>query len=111
MVLLDAGESRVERYWQNDNPQILDIVGKMTVTLEGGHADENYTRIEVTTLDGRRIRREGEHFAYDRWNDREEMRKAGEGLLPAAKLERACDLIERLPELDDVGELMACLTP
>lgn len=110
MVLLDGGESNVERYDQVDNPELVSIIGTMQVTLEAGH-DERYARIEVTTQDGRRFAREGEEFAYPRLDDRAELSVAGQGLLPPEKLSRAADLLADLPGVGDVGELMECFAP
>jgi 2-methylcitrate dehydratase PrpD len=107
MMLLDGGESRYERYWQNDNPQILDIVARTTVTLKPTDND-NYARVQVTTTDGRVIAREGVTFEYPRWDDRAELLSAGAGVFEEAKLQRASDLLDRLAEVEDVAELMAC---
>ena len=111
MVLLDRGESKHERYSQPDNPELLAIVGKMRVTLESGHASDDYTRIEVQTVDGRRLRREGHEFFYPRWDDAAELLAAGRAFLPEAQLRRAAELLANLPELADVSELMECFAP
>lgn len=110
MLILDGGESRYERYWQNDNPELLDLVGRMGVTLIATDND-NFARIEVTTTDGRRLAREGVSFEYPRWDDRAELLAAGRGVFDEAKLDRGADLLEGLEELEDVGELMACFVP
>jgi 2-methylcitrate dehydratase PrpD len=111
MVLLDRGESRHERYSQPDNPELLTIVRKMRVTLEAGHASDDYTRIEVRTVDGRQLRREGHEFFYPRWDDAAELLAAGRALLPEEQLRRAAELLANLPELGDVSELMECFVP
>jgi 2-methylcitrate dehydratase PrpD len=111
MVLLDRGESRAERYSQPDHPDLLAIVGKMRVTLESGHASDDYTRIEVHTVDGRRLRRAGHEFFYPRWDDAAELLAAGRGFLPETQLRRAAELLANLSDLADVSELMQCFVP
>jgi 2-methylcitrate dehydratase PrpD len=111
MVLLDGGESRLERYSQPQLPELLAIVGRMHVTLEPGHASDDYARIEVTTTDGRHLRREGHQFVYARWDDREELIAAGREKLPHDQLARAADMLANLSEVDDVAGLMACFIP
>jgi hypothetical protein len=110
MLILDGGESHYERYWQNDNPELLDIVRRMTVTLVP-HEDDNFAHIEVTTTDGRRLSREGVFYQYPRWDDRAELLTAGESILSVHQLRRAADLLDDLPNVADVAELMGCFRP
>jgi 2-methylcitrate dehydratase PrpD len=107
MLILDGGESRFERYWQNDNPDLLELVRRMTVTLVP-HEDDNFARIDVTTTDGRRLSREGVAFSYPRWDDRAELLAAGKSVLPEDQLRRAANLLDDLPNVADVAELMSC---
>jgi 2-methylcitrate dehydratase PrpD len=107
MLVLDGGESHYERYWQNENPELLEIVRRMMVTLVP-HEDDNFARIAVTTTEGRRLSREGVAFEYPRWDDQAELLAAGGSVLPADQLRRAADLLDDLPNVADVGELMGC---
>ena len=108
MVLVDQGETRFERYYEPEHPQILGIVHRIRISFEGGHRDERYARFDLVTKDGRRFRREGEAHVFPALDIAAEIVAAADGRVPERKLVRATELLARLAELDDVGELMEC---
>jgi 2-methylcitrate dehydratase PrpD len=109
MVLVDGGETKFERYLEPENVDILGVTGRTRIAFEPGHRDERYARFELVTKDGRRYRREGEEYAFPPLDLAAEIVAAGSGRVPERKLVRATELLARLGELRDVGELMDCL--
>jgi 2-methylcitrate dehydratase PrpD len=108
MVVVDGGETKFERYYEPENPDILRVVGKTHVTFESGHSFERYARFELITKDGRRFQREGETYEFPPLDLAAEIVAAGAGIVPEKKLVRATELLARLDALGDVGELMEC---
>jgi 2-methylcitrate dehydratase PrpD len=111
MVIVDGGETKFERYYEPENPDILRVVSAMHITFEHGHADERYARFELLTKDGRRFRREGETHEFAPLDLAAEIVTAGAGLVAEKKLVRATELLARLDALGDVGELTECFAP
>lgn len=111
MVIVDGGETRFERYYEPENPDILRVVSTMHITFEPGHSDERYARFELLTKDGRRFRREGETHEFAPLDLAAEIVTAGADLVPEKKLVRATELLARLDAVGDVGELMECFAP
>jgi hypothetical protein len=64
MVIVDAGETNFARYYEPENPDILRVVGRTSLTFEKGHADERYARFALRTKDGRAFEREGERYEF-----------------------------------------------
>jgi len=108
MVIVDKGETNFARYYEPDEPLILGVVGRMRVSLEKGHPNERYVRLEVATKDGRRLRREGEDHVFAPLDITKEIVTAGAGRVAETKLVRATELLARLDAVDDVGALMEC---
>jgi 2-methylcitrate dehydratase PrpD len=108
MVIVDRGVTDWARYHQPDSAEILAIVRKMTVRYADG-LPERYARIEVTTVDGRRLIREGTSYEFPPVDVREQILAAGERLLPRTKLHEAAEMAAALPDLRDVGLLMRSL--
>jgi 2-methylcitrate dehydratase PrpD len=111
MVVVDAGETKFERYYEPENPDILRVVGRTHITFEPGHNFERYARFELITKDGRRFQREGETYKFPPLDLAAEIIAAGAGIIPEKKLVRATELLARLDALGDVGELMECFAP
>jgi 2-methylcitrate dehydratase PrpD len=109
VVLLD-GAPREERFEQFDNPEILDIVDKVEVRLVAGRPIR-YARVRVTTTDGTEVSAEGDTFVFPRVNWESWLARDGVRVVPKEKIERLAELIARLDEVDDVGEVMSCTTP
>ena len=107
MVIVDRGETNFARYYEPDNPEILGLVGRTTLTFESGHP-ERYVGFELVTRDGRHFQREGETYEFPPLDLAAEIVVAGAGLVPEKKLVRATELLARLDKLGDVGELMEC---
>jgi len=110
MLIVDGGDTDFARYDQPDNAELLGLVSRMRVGFVDGRV-ERYAKLELTTTDGRRHVREGEDFAFPRLDARAELVAAGRDLVPESKLLRAAELLERLPSLGEVGELMECFIP
>ncbi len=110
MLIVDGGDTDFARYDQPDNAELLGLVSRMRVGFVDGRV-ERYAKLELTTTDGRRHVREGEDFAFPRLDARAELVAAGRDLVPEPKLLRAAELLERLPSLGEVGELMECFIP
>ena len=108
MVVVDGGETKFERYYEPENPDILHVVSTMRITFEPGHSDERYARFELLTKDGRRFEREGETYEFPPLDLAAEIIAAGAGLVEEKRLVRATELLSRLDALNDVGELMEC---
>jgi 2-methylcitrate dehydratase PrpD len=111
MVVVDGGETKFERYYEPENPDILRVVGKMSVAFETGHRDERYARFALRTKDGRVFEREGERYEFPPLDLAAEIVGAGAGLVPERKLVRATELLARLDAVSDVAELMECFAP
>jgi 2-methylcitrate dehydratase PrpD len=109
MVILDRGETDFARYYEPADPDIASVLARFELHFETGHRDERYTRFELSTRDGRRYVREGESHTFPRLDPAAEIRRAGEGLVPDARLRSAGALMERLETLDDVAALMAAV--
>ena len=108
MVLADEGETRFGRYYEPEDPEILSVVGRISISFEPGHRDERYARFVLMTRDGRRFHREGEEHVFPPLDMAAEIVAAGDGRVPERKLARAAELLAALGELGDVGELMEC---
>ena len=111
MVIVDGGETRHERYFEPEDPDILGVVAKIDLAFEKGHPDERYTRIAVHTTDGRTFEREGDAWEFPPRDLAAELVAAGQGLVPERKLVRATELLARLDEVSDVSEVMECFAP
>jgi hypothetical protein len=112
IMLLDGGIDP-KRYDAIDAPEIRDLMGKVELRW----LDDSppwYTRIEITTKDGRTLKADGE-----RWDEpkggkggwRDWLPGDGERLLGKAKFDRMEDLVAHLERVDDVVEVMACVVP
>ena len=111
MVIVDRGETNYARYYEPENPDILRVVGRTSLTFEKGHADERYARFALRTKDGRVFEREGERYEFPPLDLAAEIVAAGAGLVPEQKLVRATELLARLDAVSDVAELMECFAP
>jgi 2-methylcitrate dehydratase PrpD len=99
--------ARRERF---DDPVVARQAAKIDMTLEPGHPIR-YARLAVHLADGRVLDAEGDDFTFPRSEWLPTLLRDGERLVPAARLERALELISRLEEVEDIGELLACLRP
>jgi 2-methylcitrate dehydratase PrpD len=111
MVIVDAGETNFARYYEPENPDIVRVVGRISLTFEKGHTDERYARVALHTKDGRVFEREGERHEFPPLDLAAEILAAGSGLVPERKLLRATELLARLDAVSDVAELMECFEP
>ena len=74
-------------------------------------ASVRYARLQVTTTDGRVLVAQGDEFTYEPESPEQILTREADGVLPAGKIERACELIDGLEDVSDVAELTACLVP
>ncbi len=109
IILLD-GRIDFARYDQLDNPDILDVVDRMSVTLTP-QTNTRYARIRITTVDGRTIERQGDDYVFPPIDGAAWLSRDGEQLVPRANLERFATMVQDLEQVEDIGELMTLLTP
>jgi len=114
VVLLD-GRMALDRYAADadvNDPAVASVMQIIHLTFEDGHG-ENYCRIEVYMIDGSKLVREAETFAYQFpptvWGDW--LQERGSRLLPLKQLKQLEHLVSDLENLDDVSKLMACVVP
>lgn len=109
IILLD-GRIDFARYEQLDNPEILTVIEKISVTL-APHRNTRYARVRITTFDGRTFEREGQDYAFAPIDAIAWLSRDGEKFVSRANLERFATLARNLEKVQDVGELMAHLVP
>jgi 2-methylcitrate dehydratase PrpD len=109
MVIVDGGETDCARYDEPDHPEIEAILSRVDLRFEAGHDDERFTRFKVVMRDGRHFVREGERYTFPPLDAAAEVRIAGRGRVPDARLASASELVRRLDEVGDVTELMSNL--
>ncbi len=109
LLLLD-GELRMERYREVDNPEILEVVARTKFRFVSGKSIR-YARTEVLTRDGHTFVMEGDEFAFEPHSLEQMIRSGTEQLLGEEKTARCIALVEGLEAVEDVADLMACLTP
>ena len=109
-VLLVDGDLRLKRYEDVDNPDIRRIMDRTEVDFVDGKS-VRYAGLQVTTTDGRVLVAQGDEFTYEPESPEQILTRDADGVLPAGKIERACELIDGLEDVSDVAELTACLVP
>jgi 2-methylcitrate dehydratase PrpD len=108
IVLLD-GTIDSSRYAQFDSPEILDIARRGEAILEEGHPIR-YARLEIMTRSGERYVRESDNHVFPREGWLEWLTRHADGQLPRDRLARLEQLVANLEAVDDVSELLACVS-
>ena len=107
IILLD-GKIDTARYDQRENPEILSQAGKVKVSL-AAHKNTRYARVQIRTTDGRSFTREGEDYVFAPLDGVSWLSKDGEKFVDRRRLVHFVELVQSLEDIQDVGELMACL--
>ena len=120
-LALVNGEVASERYREGNlnDTATAETMRKITTNFEEGHGQARYCRLEVHTVDGRKLVRDSTHseisetftFPFPRtvWGDW--LRSDGRRVLPEQQLQCLEDLIGDLENVRDISELMACVVP
>ncbi len=98
-----------------NDAKIAEIMGKISMTFEPGHGDGRYCRIEVQTIDDRKLTRDSEHspisekftFSFPQSDWSGWLHEDGSKKLSAHQLERLEQHIVHLEALDDVSKMMS----
>jgi 2-methylcitrate dehydratase PrpD len=98
------------RYTLHRDAQFEKALGKIHLRFESGRPIR-YCRIEITTNASELHTAEGDDhvfppFAWDSW-----LAEGGRGVISDEQLRRLVNLVDDLEDVDDVGELTACLAP
>jgi 2-methylcitrate dehydratase PrpD len=111
-VALIVGDFNPQSYQENlSDPRFVATMHLVKLHTERGHDVPRYSRIEVTTRDGRRLVRENSNVVYPfpRTDWGPWLARDGASVLSAAKLTALEQMIVDLEHLSDVGALMALL--
>jgi 2-methylcitrate dehydratase PrpD len=115
LVLLE-GKVAGERYENEgivNDATVAATMQKINLAFENGHDSMRWSRIEVSTTDGRKLTREADNFSFpfprEAWG--EWLQKDGKRLLPKGKLRRLEDMVGALEKVEDVSEMLALLAP
>jgi 2-methylcitrate dehydratase PrpD len=107
IILLD-GHIDFARYEHPNAPEILAVTKRVRISL-ATHANIRYARVAMTTRDGQRYEREGDHYEFPPLDALAWLARDGEGFVPRAQLEAFAAGVRTLETMSDVGPLMALL--
>lgn len=107
VVLLDV-ETRLSRFDELDNPEILSLVERIEIEFIDGKPIR-YAKVEVRRKDGSLLTREGYDFHFPSDSAETILRRDAADLLPETKLGRFLELHDRLETLPDIAPLVECL--
>lgn len=82
------------------------MIRRIHTTFEPGHGNLRYSRMRVALADGRVIEREGEDYTFPPIDVRDELARAGHGVLADDAARRGADMLVALDEVSNVRELM-----
>ena len=94
-ILLLDGEQDPARYEDFRNPEIVDVLDKMSVDFVP-NKPVRYTRIELETKAGETFIKEGDDFQFSPDQTRLVLERDGAGVLPDKNIERAIELLDDL---------------
>jgi 2-methylcitrate dehydratase PrpD len=109
-VVVADGIVNVARYEQFDDPTIRGILDRTKVILVPGRPIR-YARVEVTMTSGTTVTGQGTDHELPRAEWFGWLAQRGDGIVPDEKLQRLAGLVGGLEGVDDVSEILRCLTP
>lgn len=108
IVVLDGGETRMSRFDELNNPEILALVDKVDVEFVEGKPIR-YAKIELCLKNGSVLSREGDRFYFQPEPAETVLRRDSGDLWPKNKMARFLELHDQLEKLDDISEMVQCL--
>lgn len=109
-IVLTDGYAKQSRYDEFADPRIQSVVDRMSFQFVTGKPIR-YARLELRTTAGHVHVQEGYKFRHPPEPARDIMEREAAGILPRNKIEGFLELLERLEDISDMGQVMECLTP
>jgi 2-methylcitrate dehydratase PrpD len=108
IVMLDGGETRLSRFDELNNPEILALVDRIEIEFVAGKPIR-YAQVEIRRRDGSVLSGAGEEFYFEPEPAETILEREAVGILPRSKLTRFLELHAQLENLDDVSPMIKCL--
>jgi 2-methylcitrate dehydratase PrpD len=109
MLLLD-GDIKLERYEVLNDPEVLSLANKVGITFVD-QSHPLYARVTLRRTDGEIFEARGEDHVFPPLDAKHQLQKYASDVLSEKRIERFCELVARLEELDNLSEMLDCLTP